>query len=100
MIELKFQKPKAFDGSRDSKALENFIWDLEHYFKVTKQGDGRKLDVATLYLSGDAKLWWRSRQSCGTNGATAVKSWEEMKSDLRKQFLPSNGSWVARGKLK
>lgn len=23
-----------------------------------------------------------------------------MKFDLRKQFLPNNGSWVARGKLK
>uniref|UniRef100_A0A803N8Q3 Retrotransposon gag domain-containing protein n=1 Tax=Chenopodium quinoa TaxID=63459 RepID=A0A803N8Q3_CHEQI len=58
----KVPESKAFDGSRDSKALENFIWDLEHYFKVTNRGDGGKVDLAALYLSGDAKLWWTSRQ--------------------------------------
>uniref|UniRef100_A0A803M7W0 Aldehyde dehydrogenase domain-containing protein n=1 Tax=Chenopodium quinoa TaxID=63459 RepID=A0A803M7W0_CHEQI len=53
-------EPKSFDGSRVLKTLENLIWDLEHYFKETNQGVGGEV-VATLYVSGDAKLWWRSR---------------------------------------
>lgn len=64
-----------------------------------KQGDSRKLDVSPLYLSGDAKLWWGSRQSGCMDGVTVVKSWDEM-AGLRKQFLSNNSSWIVRGKLK
>lgn len=94
----KIPEPKSFDGSRDSKVLENFIWDVEHYFKVTNKRDSAKVDIAALYLSGDAKLWWRSRQV--SDGDTAVTTWDGMKTELHRQFLPSNGSWIARGKLR
>lgn len=55
---VKLPEPKNFDGTRDAKTLENFIWDMEHYFKVSKRRDGSKVDIAALYLSGDAKLWY------------------------------------------
>ncbi|KAA0039097.1 uncharacterized protein E5676_scaffold2047G00180 [Cucumis melo var. makuwa] len=32
---VKILKPKPFCGARDAKALENFIFDLEQYFKTT-----------------------------------------------------------------
>ncbi|KAL2934440.1 Activity-regulated cytoskeleton associated protein 1, partial [Bienertia sinuspersici] len=98
---MKLPEPKSFDGNRDSKVLENFIWDLEHYFKVGKRRDGCKVDIAALYLSGDAKLWWRSRLDADkAMGRNPISTWEEMKVELRKQFLPNNVSWVARDKLR
>jgi hypothetical protein len=33
---LKVLEPKLFGGARSSKELENFVWDLEHYFSVAK----------------------------------------------------------------
>jgi len=33
---------RPFDGSRDAKALENFIWDLERYFKIARVHDNNK----------------------------------------------------------
>ncbi|KAA0061261.1 senescence-specific cysteine protease sag39 [Cucumis melo var. makuwa] len=51
-------KLKPFCKARDAKALENFIFDLEKYFKaintVTKEV---KVTLATMHLSEDAKLW-------------------------------------------
>lgn len=98
---VKLPEPKAFDGSRDSKTLENFIWDLEHYFKVSKRKDNAKVDIAALYLTGDAKLWWRSRTE-GDRAAEKepITTWDEMKAELRRQFLPNNAAWVARDKLR
>lgn len=52
----KIPEPKAFDGSRGSKTLENFIWDVEHFFKVSKKKESGKVDIVALYLSDDAKL--------------------------------------------
>ncbi|KAL2941738.1 Activity-regulated cytoskeleton associated protein 1, partial [Bienertia sinuspersici] len=97
---MKLPKSKSFKGNRDSKVLKNFIWDLKHYFKVSRRKDGSKVDIANLYLSGDAKLWWRSRlEADKAMGRDPISTWEEMKATLRKQFLPNNVSWIACDKL-
>jgi hypothetical protein len=58
---LKVPEPKTFTGARSSKDLENFLWDMEHYFSVAKIGVDGEVDITVMYLSGDAKLWWRTR---------------------------------------
>ena len=56
---VKVLEPKPFFGAQDAKALENFIFDLEQYFKAmdteTKEA---KVISATMHLAEDAKLWW------------------------------------------
>ncbi|KAA0062302.1 uncharacterized protein E5676_scaffold313G003310 [Cucumis melo var. makuwa] len=59
---VKIPKPKPFCGARDVKALENYIFDLEQYFRVTNTvTEEAKVTLATMHLSEDVKLWWRSR---------------------------------------
>ncbi|TYJ95557.1 uncharacterized protein E5676_scaffold767G00570 [Cucumis melo var. makuwa] len=59
---VKIRKPKPFCGARDAKALENYIFDLEQYFKATNTiTEEAKVTLTTIHLSEDAKLWWRSR---------------------------------------
>ena len=58
---LKVPEPKTFAGARSSKDLENFLWDMEHYFSVAKTSVDGQVDIEVMYLSGDAKLWWRTR---------------------------------------
>ena len=56
---VKHPKPKSFPGAQDAKALENYIFDLEQYFKATDiETHEEKITVATMYLAEDAKLWW------------------------------------------
>ena len=59
---LKFPNPRPFKGNQDAKELENFIFDVEQYFKATTAStDDIKVTVASMYLIDDAKLWWRSK---------------------------------------
>ena len=59
---IKIPEPKPFCGARDAKALKNFIFDIEQYFKATSTNmEEANVTLATMHLSEDAKLWWRSR---------------------------------------
>ena len=62
MGRIKVPEPKPLCGARDAKALENFIFDVEQHFKATNTiTEEAKVTLATMHLSEDAKLWWRSR---------------------------------------
>ena len=49
-------EPKAFNGERDMKILENFLWDIEAYFHATHTSKQEKVNLASMFLTGDAKL--------------------------------------------
>ena len=34
---------------------------MEQFFKVAHVSDGEKIFITSMYLTGDAKLWWRTR---------------------------------------
>ncbi|TYK22237.1 uncharacterized protein E5676_scaffold333G001330 [Cucumis melo var. makuwa] len=62
VTKVKVPEPKPLCGLRDAKALENFIFDLEQYFKATDTiTEEAKVTLATMHLCEDTKLWWRSR---------------------------------------
>ena len=85
---LKVPDSKRFDGSRDAKALENLIWDLEHCFFAAHVGDKDKVIVTAIFLSGDPKIWWRSRVVDDMeSGRVAISNWEEVKAEMRNKFL-------------
>ena len=42
------------------KELENFLWDMEQFFKVAHVPDEEKVSITRMYLFVDAKLWWRT----------------------------------------
>ena len=54
-------EPKGFKGARNGKELENFLWDMEQFFKAAHVLDDEKVFITSMYLFGDAKLWWRTR---------------------------------------
>jgi len=93
----KVPDPKPFAGSRSSKEVENFLWDMAHYFKAVRTPDAEKVDLTCMFLTEDAKLWWRTRSEDG--GRPPITTWEEMAAEIREQFLPSNTVWQARDNL-
>ncbi|KAL0427846.1 UNVERIFIED_CONTAM: hypothetical protein Slati_2959400 [Sesamum latifolium] len=61
---LQIPKPKAYGGARDAKEVENFLFDMEQYFLAANvEDEARKVSTTTMYLTGDAKLWWRTKYS-------------------------------------
>ena len=53
---VKVLEPKPFNGARNAKDLENFLWDMEQYFKATKVLNQEMVTITSMYLSGDAEL--------------------------------------------
>ena len=98
---IKVPEPKSFNGTRSAKDLENFLWDMEQYFKAARIQEGDKVSITGMYLVGDAKLWWRTRsEGDASAGRPIIETWENLKKELKGQFLPCNTSWVARQSLK
>ncbi|TYK23962.1 reverse transcriptase [Cucumis melo var. makuwa] len=90
---VKILKPKPFCGARDAKALENYICDLEQYFKATNTvTEEVKVTLAMMHLSEDAKLWWRSRYVDMQERRCTIDTWDALKKELRSQFFPENAS--------
>ena len=92
---LKFPDPRPFKGNRDAKELENFIFDVEQYFKATTAcTDDIKVTVALMHLIDDAKLWWRTKVQDIENELCIIDSWKDLKRELRDQFFPENVEYI------
>lgn len=97
----KVPEPKAFQGVRDAKELENFLWDMEEYFCAARVPADEQVNITSMYLAGDAKLWWRTRVHDDTiMGRPRINEWEILKKELKSQFLPCNAAWLARESLR
>ena len=98
---LRVPEPKPFHGARDAKEIENFLWDMESYFSAARVPDDEKVSLTSMYLVGDAKLWWRTRlNEDASANRPKIDTWEALKKELKDQFLPCNTGWVARESLK
>ncbi|KAA0062590.1 polyprotein [Cucumis melo var. makuwa] len=86
---VKITKPKPFCGARNAKTLENYIFDLEQYFRAMNTvTEKAKLTLATMHLSEDAKLWWRSRYVDMQEGHCTIDTSDTLKKEQRSQFFP------------
>ena len=84
---MKVPEPKAYNGVRSAKELENFLWDIENYFKAAKVQDTKKVSITTMYLCDDAKVWWKTKvvEVEGLN-LPQIETWETLKKELKTQF--------------
>ena len=98
---VRVPEPKPFGGARNAKDLENFLWDMEQYFIAARIPVSEQVTMTTMYLSGDAKLWWRTRSSEDVAaGRPKIDRWDILKKELKDQFLPTNTAWLTRESLK
>lgn len=74
---------------------------MEHYFKAVHITEDEMVAMTSMYLMGDAKLWWRTRVQEDQNGdRPAIEEWEVLNKELRAPFLRCNSSWLTHGSLK
>ena len=86
-------EPKRYEGARDAKELENFLFDMEQYFRAERTDSKEdKVAMAAMYLAGDAKLWWRSKF---VDDECPIKTWGDLKRELKSQFFPENVEYNA-----
>jgi len=57
---VKVKELEFYDGTRSTKTLGNFLWDMEQYLeRLGLSDDETKVKVAAQFLTKDAKMWWR-----------------------------------------
>lgn len=69
---------------------------MEQYFKVVHTLDEKKVTLTSMYLTDDAKLWWRI--CCDDDvsaGRPPILTCKALKKELKDQFLPCNIAWMA-----
>lgn len=44
-------EPKSFNGACNVEVLENFLWDMEQYFKVARISEDEWVNSTSMYLS-------------------------------------------------
>lgn len=94
-------KPEKFKGARSARDVDNFLWEMEQYFRAMGiEDDGIKVNTASIYFSDVALLWWRRRSTDEKRGGTAIGTWEEFQGELKKQFYPQFAEKEARAKLR
>ena len=56
---VRVPEPQSYDGMRDARELQNFLFDMEQYLRAMwTSSEEEKVSIAVMYLKGDAKLWW------------------------------------------
>jgi hypothetical protein len=74
---------------------------MEQYFLAASiQDEARKVTTATMYLGGDAKLWWRTKYADIQANRVRIDSWDLLKEAIRSQFFPENVEYEARRALR
>ena len=57
---------------------------MEQYFVAARIPVGEQVTITTIYLSGDAKLWWGTRSSNDVAaGRPKIEMWEILKKELK-----------------
>ncbi|CAL5430771.1 unnamed protein product [Camellia sinensis] len=98
---LEAPKPKEFDGKRDAKELDDYLWHLERYFEALNLNDElAKVRTASLYLTKLAGVWWRRKHAEMERGICTISLWEQFKNELMRQFYPENVAYEARLKMR
>lgn len=96
-LKVRIPEPTAYGGARIAKGLENFIWDIEQYFRVPGILKGEKVQICMAYLVDNTKPWWRTHIAPRLKGdQPTLQSWDNLKKELKAQFLPMGTSWIAR----
>ena len=84
-------KPHTFNGKRDVKELDNFLWHMERYFEaIALMDEATKVRTATLYLTDNATLWWRRRFADIEKGTCTIDTWDAFKREIKRQFYHEN----------
>ncbi|KAK8275099.1 hypothetical protein V6Z12_D10G115900 [Gossypium hirsutum] len=78
-------KPEKFNGARSVRDVDNFLWEMEQYFRAMGiEDDVIKVNTTSIYFTDVALLWWRRRSTDEKRGGNVIGTWEEFQRELKK----------------
>lgn len=102
-INLKPNKPEAYDGSRDYVKVNTWLYMIEQYLNLTQLSapnivinDHNRISFASSYLKENAAVWWYHL----VNLQSTPTTWDSFKEALLAEFIPVDHTRRARDKLR
>jgi hypothetical protein len=87
---LKFTMPK-FDGGSDLEAYLTWELKVDKLFRLHNYSEEKKMEMAALEFDDYALIWWEQLLSDREDvGQRDVRSWAEMKREMRARFVPKH----------
>ena len=95
-------RPLELTYATAGAALEDWLFKLKQLFaqlgKSELDWNGRA-QLAQLYWDRHMDLWWSGRQEAAVAAGAPIQSWSSFVAALRKQFISTGDSEVARSEL-
>ncbi|XP_075100162.1 uncharacterized protein LOC142176418 [Nicotiana tabacum] len=78
-----------FDGKAQEDAFMEWLLTVERIFKFKDYSEEKKVKIAAIKFKGCASLWWDNlKREREREGRGKIRTWEKMKRELRRRFLP------------
>ncbi|KAF3771842.1 hypothetical protein EJ110_NYTH58893 [Nymphaea thermarum] len=83
------QRPAKYDGSRDARAIDNFLFQVDYYLDLQNVvEEDLKIKTAVMLLEGDAVAWWRRKIFDLENGLCTIQTFNDFRKELKGYFMP------------
>lgn len=103
LINLKPNKPEAYDGTRDYLLVNTWIYNVEQYLNLSQLSsqnvvvsDHNRIAFASSYLKKNAAVWWFNK----VNSPESPTTWDSFKNALTAEFIPEDHCRRARNCLR
>lgn len=91
-------KPDTFDGVRNSRKVEAWLYTVGKYCELVQMNDDRqRVLFAVALLRDGAVTWWRQLES--DPSVATPQDWTHFCEAFRTEFKPENAEQIARQKL-
>lgn len=102
-INLKPNKPEAYDGTRDYVTVNTWLYTVEQYLNLAQLSspnvvinDHNKIALSSSYLKDNDSAWWYHLVKSPNTPST----WESFKSSLILKLVPADHTRRARDKFR
>ena len=93
-------KIPTFHGKSDPEEYLQYESKIEHVFDCNNFSEERKLKLAVAEFCDYANIWWASLKSeWRRNFEEPIETWEELKTLMRKRYIPKHYSRELKQKL-
>ncbi|KAF3794876.1 hypothetical protein EJ110_NYTH06453 [Nymphaea thermarum] len=83
------QRPAKYNGSRDARAIDNFLFQVDYYLDLQNVAEeDLKIKTAAMLLEGDVVAWWRRKIFDVENGHCTIQTFDDFRRELKGYFMP------------
>lgn len=77
------RKPDTYDGNRNATVMDNFFFELRHYFDtVDVRDETLKVSITPIFLQDTTQLWWHRKHGKVGKGIYAINTWIDFQCEL------------------